>query len=124
LFIHGKIHFQSSYTLTWMSAQYSDCAGIPLFISDRTGSTSSPRRSKPALTPYSMGTEGSFTAGKVAAAWSWPLISSSAEIKNVMISIPPIHLYGVVLSPKSNFGFYLYLVQEKIVCSTIKIPSV
>jgi hypothetical protein len=49
---------------------------------------------------YSRGTRGSFPGGKATEAWNWPLISTSAEVKNVWryISTPPTRLPGVVLS--------------------------
>jgi hypothetical protein len=47
-----------------------------------------------------MGTRGSFPRGKVAGVWSWPLTSSSAEVKNAWsyTSAPTTRLHGVVLN--------------------------
>jgi hypothetical protein len=49
---------------------------------------------------YTKGTRGSFPGGKAAAAWSWPLTPSGAEVKNAWsyTSTPPIRLRGGVLS--------------------------
>jgi hypothetical protein len=49
---------------------------------------------------YSMGTRGCFPVDKAAGAWSWPLTSTSAKVKEWMELYihSRIHLHGVVLS--------------------------
>jgi len=49
---------------------------------------------------YPMGTGGSYSGGKKAAAWSWPLTSIFCRVKNAWTytSTPPLRLQGVVLS--------------------------
>jgi hypothetical protein len=62
--------------------------------------------------PYPMDTRGSFTGGKAAGAWSWPLIQSSAEVKECVelyLHSPNTPSWrGVQLKHRDNFTFYIH----------------